>query len=437
MNDSLFRQDANRRHFLATAARTLLGVGAAPAFLRGFSGTARAAAGPNLGLPPRTNPAKSVIYLYMSGGMTHMDTFDPKVGHENQGPLRAIPTSVDGLRISEYLPRLARHMDKAALVRSMTSTAGAHDQGNYYMHTSYEMRSTIRHPGIGAWLLKYRGRLNVNLPGSVCVSSGSRVVGGAGFFESAFEPLAIGDPEAGLKNSQMAQGLTADRFESRLGLAAELDKDFRARYDLKRVRAYSAMYDDAVRIMNSKDLEVFQLAQEDERMRAEYGDNAFGQGCLLARRLVERDVRAVEVTLGGWDTHNNNFVAVPDKAEVLDQALSALLGDLERRGLLEQTLVVLATEFGRTPIINQNEGRDHYPKAFSCLMAGGGVKGGYVHGKTSAGGEEVEEAPVRIPDFNATVAHALGLPLDQVLYSPSKRPFTVSDKGRPVLEMLA
>jgi len=433
----LFQQDSNRRLFLANAAKTLLGVGAAPAFLQGLPGTAKAALGPGLDLPDRVNPAKSVIYLYMSGGMTHMDTFDPKPGHENQGPVRAIDTSADGVRISEYLPRLARHMDKVALIRSMTSTAGAHAQGNYFMHTSYEMRSTIRHPGIGAWLLKYRGQLNKNLPGSVCIAGGSRVIGGAGFFEGSFEPLAIGDPESGLRNSGMAAGLTKDQFDSRLSLSAELDQEFRGRYDLKKVRAHASMYDDAVRIMGSKDLEVFKLAQESEETRALYGETSFGQGCLLARRLVERDVRAVEVTLGGWDTHNNNFLSAPEKAEILDQGISALLTDLERRGLLEQTLVVVATEFGRTPKVNQNEGRDHYPKAFSCLLAGGGVKGGYVHGKTSAGGEEVEENPVKIPDFNATVAYALGLPLDQVLYSPSKRPFTVASKGTPVLDALS
>ena len=435
--NSLFRHESNRRLFLANAAKTLLGVGAAPAFLQGLPGTARAALGPDLGLPDRENPAKSVIYLYMSGGMTHLDTLDPKPGHENQGPVTAIRTKADGIQISEYLPRLANHMDKAAVIRSMTSTAGAHAQGNYYMHTSYEMRSTIRHPGIGAWLLKYRGKLNENLPGSVCIAGGSRIIGGAGFFEGAFEPLAIGDPESGLRNSQMAAGLTEDRFDSRLSLSADLDREFREQYDLKRVRAYASMYDDAVRIMNSEDLEVFQLDKESAETRANYGESSFGQGCLLARRLVERNVRAVEVNLGGWDTHNSNFLAVPEKAELLDQGISALLTDLEDRGLLDQTLVVLATEFGRTPKINQNEGRDHYPKAFSCLLAGGGVKGGSVYGKTSAGGEEVEENPVKIPDFNATVAYALGLPLDQVLYSPSKRPFTVSSKGKPILEVLS
>ncbi|MCB1206974.1 MAG: DUF1501 domain-containing protein, partial [Verrucomicrobiae bacterium] len=355
--NSLFRHESNRRLFLANAAKTLLGVGAAPAFLQGLPGTARAALGPDLGLPDRENPAKSVIYLYMSGGMTHLDTLDPKPGHENQGPVTAIRTKADGIQISEYLPRLANHMDKAAVIRSMTSTAGAHAQGNYYMHTSYEMRSTIRHPGIGAWLLKYRGKLNENLPGSVCIAGGSRIIGGAGFFEGAFEPLAIGDPESGLRNSQMAAGLTEDRFDSRLSLSADLDREFREQYDLKRVRAYASMYDDAVRIMNSEDLEVFQLDKESAETRANYGESSFGQGCLLARRLVERNVRAVEVNLGGWDTHNSNFLAVPEKAELLDQGISALLTDLEDRGLLDQTLVVLATEFGRTPKINQNEGR--------------------------------------------------------------------------------
>ncbi len=422
-----------RRRFLSGAAKTFLGVSAAPALL---SAKANAALGPNLGLPPRMAPAKSVIYLYMSGGMTHMDTLDPKPGHENQGPTRAIKTSADGIQISEYLPQLANYMDKATVVRSMTSTAGAHDQGNYLMHTSYDQRATIRHPGIGAWMLKFRGRMNPNLPGSVYVGGSSRINGGAGFFESAFEPLAINDPNAGLKNSKRRDA-TEETFNHRLDLAGELDADFRQRYDLKKVRAYTSMYDDAVRIMTSKDLEVFDLSKEDTTMRDAYGDNPFGQGCLLARRLVEREVRAVEVSLGGWDTHNNNFITAPERCETLDQGLATLLGDLDRRGLLDQTLVVLTTEFGRTPTINQNAGRDHYPRAFSTLLAGGGIKGGYVYGKTSDGAEEVVENAVKIPDFNATIAYALGVPLDHVLYSPSKRPFTVAHKGEPVLDLFA
>ncbi|MFK5924291.1 MAG: DUF1501 domain-containing protein, partial [Verrucomicrobiota bacterium] len=405
-NPLLNADEPTRRRFMATAAKTLLGVGAARAFL---PGNASAALGPNLGLTDRANSAKSVIYLYMNGGMTHLDTFDPKVGHENQGPTKAIPTNVDGIEISEYLPQLANHADKMAIVRSMSSTAGAHAQANYLMHTSYDMRATIRHPGVGAWLQKFHGRLNPNLPGSVFVGGSSRINGGSGFFESSFEPLAINDPNAGLKNSKR-RGVTEEVFDHRLKLAESLDSGFHKQYDLKKVRAYTSMYDDAVRIMTSEDLEVFDLKKEDELVRETYGENSFGQGCLLARRLVERDVRSIEVDLGGWDMHNNTFIEAPDKCAILDQALAALLGDLNKRGMLEDTLVVLATEFGRTPRINQNVGRDHFPAAFSCMLAGGGIKGGVAYGKTTDDGEKVEDKLVKVEDFNATIAYALGIP---------------------------
>lgn len=430
MNSAFKSDEWSRRRFLEGTAKTFLGVGALGLTTRGN------ALGPNLGLAERAGAAKHVIYLYMNGGMTHLDTFDTKPGHDNQGETKTINTNVDGVRISSLLPRLAEQADKLAIVRSLTSTAGAHDQGNYLMHTSYEQRATIRHPGIGAWALKFKGRLNPNLPGSVYIGGDSRINGGGGFFEPQYEPLAINDPQSGLKNSKL-RGMKQDEFDHRLTLAREFDSEFHERYNVKQVRAYTQMYDDAVRIMQSKDLKAFDLSEEDTLTRERYGDNPFGQGCLLARRLIENDVRAVEVGFGGWDMHNNVFVAAPERCEVLDQAMSALLADLERRGKLEDTLVVLTTEFGRTPRINQNAGRDHYPAAFSSVLAGGGVKGGIAYGKTDEGAERVIENPVKIPDFNATIAYALGLPLDQVLYSPSKRPFTVADKGKPVLDLLA
>ena len=431
MNTIRKADEYSRRRFMETTAKSFLGVGAL-----GVASHSQAALGPNLGLPNRAGAAKHLIYLYMGGGMTHMDTFDPKPGHENQGQTKAINTNVDGVQISEYLPTLAQNADKLAIVRSLTSTAGAHSQGNYLMHTSYEERATIRHPGLGAWALKYKGRMNPNLPGAVFVGGDSRINGGGGFFEPEFEPLAINDPNAGLKNSKL-RGVDQETFDHRLELAGKFDAEFHKRYNVKQVRAYTQMYDDAVRIMTSKDLEAFDLRQEDEATREAYGDDSFGQGCLLARRLIEHDVRAVEVSFGGWDMHNNVFISAPDKCRILDQAVGALLTDLDKRGKLEDTVVVLTTEFGRTPRINQNAGRDHYPKAFSSVIAGGGIKGGTVWGKTSAGAEEVEENPVKIPDFNATIAYALGLPLDNVIYSPSKRPFTVAHKGRPVLGLFA
>jgi hypothetical protein len=329
---------------------------------------------------------------------------------------------------------LAKQMDKVAIVRGLSTTQGAHEQGNYFMHSSYTMRGTIQHPGIGAWLLRMEGRTNRTLPGSVCIGGGSSG-GGAGFMESKFAPLYVSSPTAGVPNSQ--SNVSSMEFDERLSLANKFDQAFHDRYDQKKVRAYSDMYDDAVRLMKSEDLKAFNLMEEDPKVRAEYGENGFGQGCLLARRLVENDVRHVEVTLGGTDTHTNNFQAVERLSATLDKALAALLQDLERRGMLEETMVVLCTEFGRTPYINENDGRDHYPKAFSALIAGGGVKGGSVHGKTNEMGTEVVEGKIAVPDFNATIAYGLGLPLDQVIYSPSKRPFTVADKGQPIMSLFS
>ncbi|MDF1657286.1 MAG: DUF1501 domain-containing protein [Verrucomicrobiales bacterium] len=430
MNTAFKSDEWSRRRFMEGTAKTFLGVGAL-----GMTSRSRGAVGPGLNLDPRVKAAKHVIYLYMSGGMTHLDTFDTKPGHDNQGQTKTIDTNVDDIKISEYLPTLAKQADKLAIVRSLTSTAGAHAQGNYLMHTSYEERATIKHPGIGAWALKFNGKLNDNLPGSVYVGGSSRINGGGGFFEPQYEPLAINDPNAGLKNSKL-RGVKQEAFDDRLSLADKFDTEFHEKYDVKQVRAYTQMYEDAVRLMKSEDLAAFDLKEEDEMTRARYGDNPFGQGCLLARRLVEQDVRAIEVSLGGWDMHNNVFISAPEKCAILDQAMGALLDDLEQRGKLKDTVVVLTTEFGRTPRVNQNGGRDHYPKAFSSVLAGGGVKGGTVYGKTDEGGESVVENAVKIPDFNATIAHALGLPLDQILYSPSKRPFTVAHKGVPVLDLL-
>jgi hypothetical protein len=384
--------------------------------------------------PGRKPTARNIIYLYMAGGMTHVDTFDPKpgAGEKVAGPVKAIDTAADGVQISEYFPMLAKQMDKVAILRGLSTTQGAHDEGNYFMHSSYTMRGTIQHPGIGAWLQRMEGKTNRTLPGSVCIGGGS-VGGGAGFMESKFAPLYVGSPTSGVPNSK--SNVSTGEFEDRLMLSNKFDQAFHERYDQKKVRAYSDMYDDAVRLMKSEDLKAFDLSGESAEVRAEYGDNGFGQGCLLARRLVENDVRHVEVTLGGWDTHSNNFQAVEGLAGTLDKALGALLKDLERRGMLEETMVVLCTEFGRTPYINENDGRDHYPKAFSALMAGGGIKGGTVHGQTNEMGTEVVEGKTAVPDFNATIAYGLGLPLDQVIYSPSKRPFTIADKGQPIVSL--
>lgn len=424
--------EITRRDFAAKTASSLLGVGLLGNYMQGkaygaFEGSSKL---------KQVATAKNVIYLYMSGGQSHLDTWDVKEGVATAGSTKPIKTSADGVRLSEYLPLTAKQMHQGTLVNSLSSNQGAHEQGNYIMHTSYEMRGTIRHPAMGAWLNVFQGGGNSTLPNFVFIGNDSRHPG-AGFFPAAQSPLFVSNPENGIKNVRRQPGLTEEKFQARMALADELDKDFRSTFQHRNVKAYADMYDDAITMMKSEDLKAFDLTEEGTDVRASYGKEAFGQGCLLARRLVERGVRFVEVSLGGWDTHNANFVAVPERCDSLDKGLSSLLADLAARGLLEETLVVVTTEFGRTPDINKNVGRDHYPKAFSAALFGGGVKGGYVYGKTDKEGREVAEGKTRPQDLNATIAYALGLPLDQVIYSPSKRPFTIADKGQPVLDVFA
>lgn len=422
--------DVSRRGFLSQTAATLLGVGALPM----MDGLLSAQDTGTIPLRPGAK-AKNVIYLYMSGGMTHLDTFDLKPGAETQGPTEGMKTSADGVIINKLMPKIAAQMKHVVAVNSLTSNQGAHQQGQYLMHTSYVMRGTIKHPTIGSWMSLMMGSRNPTLPAHVAVGGGNNGAS-AGFMEPKHGPLPIGNPTAGLQNSKAPSGVSEAAYAARLKKAEEMNDAFAAKYDHREVRGYSDMYDQAVRLMSSKDLEVFDLTKEPAETRQAYGMDAFGQGVLLARRLVEHKVRCVEVQLGGWDTHNENFEAMEKKLPVLDAALGTLLEDLQSRGLLEETVVVLATEFGRTPDIREErEGRDHYPKAFSGLLAGGGIKGGRTWGKTDKEGKEVAEKPVTVPDFNATIAHALGLPLGYVVHSPSGRPFKVADKGTAIQEL--
>lgn len=424
--------EISRRDFAAKTASSLLGVG-----MLGSSLTSKSfAAFEGSSKLKQVATAKNVIYLYMSGGQTHLDTWDPKPGTATGGPTKAIKTSADGVRLAENLPLTAKQMHHGTVINSLTSTQGAHEQGNYMMHTSYELRGTIRHPAMGAWLNVFQGGGNSTLPNFVFIGNDSRHPG-AGFFPAANSPLYVNNPENGLKNVKLQPGLTEDKFQARMKLADELDQDFRGTFPHRNVKAYAEMYDDAIAMMKSEDLKAFDLTEEPADLRSAYGREAFGQGCLLARRLVERGVRFVEVSLGGWDTHNANFIRVPELCETLDKGLATLVADLHNRGLLQDTLIVLTSEFGRTPDINQNVGRDHYPKAFSAVMFGGGVKGGFTYGKTDSEGREVIEDKVKIQDMNASIAYALGLPLDQVIYSPSKRPFTIADKGQPLTGVFA
>jgi len=427
MNPFLKADELTRRQFLTNAARAYLGVHLFP-----MLGGTLASAAPEAALKGGT--AKSVIYLYMSGGMSHIDTFDPKPKKkEVMGKTEAIPTKADGVMIGHYLKKTAEVMDKVCVINSMNSTQGAHEQGSYAMHTSYNLRGTIKHPSLGSWVLKLGGRIHPELPGFVAVNSAPELAGG-GFLGAKYSAALIGSPDQGLNDSRRAAEVTQEDFERRLSLADKMNRQFHDRYANADVKAYEELYREAITLMNSKDLKAFDLKQESEATRNLYGSGRFAQGCLLARRLVQNGVRFIEVQLGGWDTHYDNFTGVAGRCQEFDQAYAALITDLEKCGKLQDTLVVVATEFGRTPEIKaeHKDGRDHHPEAFSCLLAGGGIKGGVKYGATDASGSKVKDNLVSVQDFNATIAHALSLPYDTVVMSPTKRPFKIADKGVPV-----
>jgi len=427
MREDLSRLDGfDRRTLLEYAAKSMLGVSLLPALESVVSGAGA-----------KGGKAKRLIYLFMSGGMTHLDTFDLKPGHENQGETRGIKTSVPGKQISQFLPQLAKQFDKIAVIRSMYTQTGAHEDGEYMMRTSYEQIATTRHPSMGPWIQKFNGRQNKALPDTVMISSPARHPS-AGFFDPTFSPLPIGDPNRGLENTTPPAYLAKGSFGQRMALINKFDKKFREKYKVKKVQAYTDFYSQATSLQSSGDLKIFDLNEEKKEDRDRYGRNAFGQGCLLARRLIENNVRCVEVTCGGWDMHSSIYNAgtLPRRGGIMDTALGNLLKDLADRNLLDETIVCLTTEFGRSPGININAGRDHHPAAFSALLAGGGIKGGQFYGKSDAAGINVEEDGVAPADLNATIATALGLPLGKIVHSPTGRPFQVAHDGDPITKLL-
>ncbi len=420
--------EITRRQFAADAAKGLLGVSA----ILGAKDLMSAE------IPDHTPTAKSVIFLYMSGGMTHLDTLDPKPENkEVMGETSAISTSVDGIQLGHWLPETAKQMHRATVLRSLNTNQGAHAQANYLLHTSYQKRGTIVHPTLGSWITKLRGNANPTLPPNVRINGGSDILG-AGYLESKFGPMPIGNPNAGIQNVKKASYLNDDIYTKRLEMSESFNKNFLNNFPQKQVRAYTDLYDNAIKLMKSRDLEAFDLTKETKETRESYGENNFGQGCLLARRLVENSVRFVEVVYGGWDMHNGVFNAMEERGKTLDQGLSSLLFDLDRRGLLRETMVVLASEFGRTPEIKAGRvGRDHHPSSFSALLAGGGIKEGFAYGKSDDRAHYVEEGGVGMEDLNATISHAMGLDIRKVMISPSGRPFKIAHDGNVINNILS
>jgi hypothetical protein len=421
-----------RREFVLRTAQTALGVSVMSSMLDG----ARAAETESKGGPgsPGFGKAKKVIFLWMNGGMTHIDTWDPKTG-DTKGPTDPIKGKGQVDFLGGTMENMAKVSDKITIVRSMSSKTGVHEAGTYIMKTGYEPRGTIVHPCMGSWASNFLGRIKgVTLPDSVVVNSGSSYPG-SGFFPPALSPVPISNPETGLQN--IRPSTEEGQFQKRLSLMNEFDSSFRKKFQSEDVKAYTEFYDETMKLMKSEDLKAFDLSNEPAATREKYGRNSFGQGALLARRLVQAGVRYVEVQFGGWDMHNNIDTALNGTGATMDKVFAALIEDLAATGLLESTMVVMGSEFGRTPDVNENEGRDHYPLAYSTVFAGGGVKGGYTYGATDKDGRRVADKQVSPSDFQATIGHAMGLPVDEVVMSPSNRPFTVGDKGAPVLDIFA
>jgi uncharacterized protein (DUF1501 family) len=434
--------EPTRRAFALDLARKLLGVSILPTFgafapsAFGAEPQAKAASGKGAvdsGYDP--NRAQHLIYLSMNGAMSQIDTFDPKPASKYQGETPVIETRIPGVKFGGSLPKLAALADKLAVVRGMTTTTADHGQAQYLIKTNYKPIATTRHPGLGPWLHKLAGPISQELPPSVVVGGGSNI--GAGYLGAMYAPVPISDPARGLQNTTMPRYLKPGQFERRIALSQEFDREFRKKSKATMLADYDELYRSAMALLKSKGLTAFEIAKEKPEVQEAYGKNGFGQGVLLARRLVESGVRFVEVNLGGWDMHNDIFAAMPGRGATLDQAVSALLLDLETRGLLKKTLVVIGTEFGRKTPLSQNAGRDHHPAAFSCVLAGGSVKTGLVHGRTDEDAMTVEDDAVKVADFNATIAAALGLPLERQIFSPDGRPFTIANKGKPIKAILA
>ncbi|WP_395734619.1 DUF1501 domain-containing protein, partial [Prosthecobacter sp.] len=364
-----------RRDFMMRTAQAALGVTVMPSLNLAAAGTTGAGT-------PGFGKAKNVIFLWMGGGMTHIDTWDPKDGPTKgpTDPIKANAGSGNMDRLGGTMEKMAKVANKFSIIRSMSSKTGVHDQGTYVMKTGYEPRGTIVHPCIGAWASHFLGRIKgPTLPDSVVVNSGNAFPG-AGFFPTTMSPIPISNPETGLQNIKPTT--SEDQFKKRLSLTDEFDTSFRKKFQSDDVKSYSEFYDETVKLMKSEDLKAFDLSSEPAALREKYGRNQFGSGALLARRLVQNGVRYVEVQSGGWDMHNNIDTALTGTGATMDKVFAALIEDLAAQGMLESTMVVMGSEFGRTPDINENEGRDHYPLAYSTVFAGGGVKGGFIHGAT-------------------------------------------------------
>lgn len=377
----------------------------------------------------------SCILLFMNGGPSQFETLDPKPGTKNGGPTTAISTAVPGIELATGWDNLAKQMKDVALIRSMTNREGAHPRAVYQMHTGYLPSGAIKYPAFGAVASKELGQADFELPYFVSVGNRFNNTAGSGFLGMRYAPLVVNDANRMPNNSEVAGGVSKSRFERRLDLMKDLEEDFAKSGARRAVEDHQSVYQSAANLVTSPNLKAFDLSQEKENVRDRYGRSAFGQGCLLARRLVEHGVTFIEIENGNWDTHQDNFERTKTLSAPTDKGFAALIADLKDRGLLEKTLVIWMGEFGRTPRINPNNGRDHYPRVFSAAIAGGGVQGGQVIGASSADGTDVKSRPVTVPDLFCSFCQALKINPRKENIGPLERPIKIVDGGAAVKEL--
>jgi len=392
---------------------------------------------------PIAAKADSVIHIYFPGGIAHQETFDPKpyAPIEYRGEMGSIPTKIDGERFSETLPQTARIADKLTVIRAMTHGEAAHERGTHNMFTGYRPSPALLYPSFGSVISHEYGPKN-NLPPYVCVPSQPNVYAGTGYLSSSFSPFSLGsdpaDPGFRVQDLNLPGDITEPRFVARRNVLDAVNAHFAKKEKSDNIGAMDTFYQRAYSLISSqKAREAFNIAAEPAKIRDEYGRNPAGQRMLMARRLVAAGVRMVTLHYGGWDLHTQIVPGMKSQMPAFDQALATLVRDLERNGLLDRTLVMISSEFGRTPKINKDAGRDHWPKVFSVVLAGGGVKKGYIHGASNATAGEPDHDPIGPEDLATTVYHLMGIVADKELMAPGNRPIEIVDNGKVVKELLA
>jgi len=386
--------------------------------------------------------AQSVIHVFLPGGMAHQESFDPKPYSpiEYRGEMKTLKTNT-GEDFSETLPKLATVADKIAVIRSMTHGEAAHERGTHNMFTGYRPSPALIFPSMGSVVSHEYGPRN-NLPPYVCVPGVPNEFAGSGYLSSSFAPFSLGsDPAAGgfkVLDLNLPSGVDDKRFARRRNALEAVNDYFAQRDKSDNVSAMNTFYERAYSLISSPAArEAFNIDAEPANVRDEYGRNTAGQRLLMARRLVAAGVRFVSLTYGGWDMHNQITAGMKGQMPALDQALTALITDLDRQGLLKTTLIMVSSEFGRTPKINGTAGRDHWPKVFSVMLAGGGIKGGMIYGSSNATASEPEQDPVEPGDLATTVYHQLGIVADKELMAPGNRPIEIVDGGKLIRPLIS